>query len=177
MKTVLAPIDFSPTSRSVIREATKLASHLNGRVVLLYVLQTPLYTPIPGYGPISGYSPVFPNLIQATSDAEEAVTRKLAALKQTAQKTFAATEAIQRTGGPVAHILDQAKKLRADYIVMGSHGHTAFYDLFVGSVTRTVLQNAACPVLVVSSVKHAKKTKNTKVASSTKSQKARTKSK
>jgi universal stress protein A len=174
MKTVLAPIDFSPTSRSVIREATNLARNLNGRVVLLYVLQTPLYTPIPGYGPISGYGPVFPDLIQATSEAEEAVIRKLAALEKSAKKTFAATETIQRTGGPVAHILGEAKKLRADYIVMGSHGHTAFYDLFVGSVTRTVLQNAPCPVLVVSSVKHAKKAK---VASSAKSKKTRAKSK
>jgi nucleotide-binding universal stress UspA family protein len=32
---------------------------------------------------------------------------------------------------------------------MGSHGHTAFYDLLVGSTTQGVLKKAPCPVLIV----------------------------
>ena len=44
--------------------------------------------------------------------------------------------------------MEQAKKLGADYIVMGSHGHTALYDLLVGSTTHGVLMRAACPVVI-----------------------------
>jgi nucleotide-binding universal stress UspA family protein len=33
--------------------------------------------------------------------------------------------------------------------VMGSHGHTAFYDLLVGSTTHAVLKRAKCPVVIV----------------------------
>jgi nucleotide-binding universal stress UspA family protein len=32
---------------------------------------------------------------------------------------------------------------------MGSHGHTAFYDLLVGSTTHGVLMRANCPVVIV----------------------------
>jgi len=33
--------------------------------------------------------------------------------------------------------------------VLGSHGHTAFYDLLVGSTTHGILLRAKCPVLIV----------------------------
>ena len=46
-------------------------------------------------------------------------------------------------------ILAKARSARAAYIVMGSHGHGAIYDLLVGSTTHGVLMNAPCPVLVV----------------------------
>jgi nucleotide-binding universal stress UspA family protein len=59
------------------------------------------------------------------------------------------TDTLQFTGAPVPNILKQAEKLDADYIVMGSHGHTAFYDLLVGSTTHGVLLRATCPVVIV----------------------------
>jgi nucleotide-binding universal stress UspA family protein len=34
---------------------------------------------------------------------------------------------------------------------MGSHGHTALYDLLVGSTTHQVLRKAKCPVVIVPS--------------------------
>jgi nucleotide-binding universal stress UspA family protein len=64
---------------------------------------------------------------------------------------FVSVECIQVVGAPVPNILDQAEKYVADYIVMGSHGHTAFYDLLVGSTTHGVLMRAKCPVVIVPS--------------------------
>jgi nucleotide-binding universal stress UspA family protein len=59
------------------------------------------------------------------------------------------TESLQFNGAPIGLIVEQAKKLEADYIVMGSHGHSAFYDLLVGSTTHGVLKRAKCPVVIV----------------------------
>jgi nucleotide-binding universal stress UspA family protein len=53
------------------------------------------------------------------------------------------------SGVPAQVILEQAQKLSADHIVMGSHGHTALYDLIAGSTTTRVLKGAPCPVVVV----------------------------
>ncbi|MEW5940915.1 MAG: universal stress protein [Chloroflexota bacterium] len=52
-------------------------------------------------------------------------------------------------GATVETILNEASKLEADMIVVGSHGHGALYQLLVGSVCEGVLRKAACPVLVV----------------------------
>jgi len=58
-------------------------------------------------------------------------------------------QTVQRTGAPAPLILEQAEKENADYIVMGSHGPTAFYDLLVGSTTHQVLRKSPCPVMIV----------------------------
>ncbi|MFP5478008.1 MAG: universal stress protein, partial [Gammaproteobacteria bacterium] len=53
--------------------------------------------------------------------------------------------------GHVVHegIVDTAKALGCDLIVMGSHGRTGIEKLLLGSVTQRVLQEAPMPVLVV----------------------------
>jgi len=53
------------------------------------------------------------------------------------------------TGTPAQLILAQAEVEQADYIIMGSHGHTALYDLLVDSTTHQVLRKAKCPVVIV----------------------------
>jgi nucleotide-binding universal stress UspA family protein len=58
-------------------------------------------------------------------------------------------ECQQVTGQAVSVILARAAALKADYIVLGSHGHGAVFDLLVGSTTQGVLRKAPCPVLVV----------------------------
>jgi nucleotide-binding universal stress UspA family protein len=52
-------------------------------------------------------------------------------------------------GAAVEVILDEASKLNADLIVVGSHGHGAVYHLLVGSVSEGVLHRSTCPVLIV----------------------------
>ena len=46
-------------------------------------------------------------------------------------------------------MLFRSASLGADLIVLGSHGHTAAYDLLIGSTTQTVLRRSPRPVLVV----------------------------
>jgi nucleotide-binding universal stress UspA family protein len=52
-------------------------------------------------------------------------------------------------GNPAEVILKQAKKEHADVIVMGSHGHTAFGEMLLGSVAHKVTQRSEIPVLLV----------------------------
>ena len=141
MKTILAPIDFSGVSDAVVNEAATLARALNGRVVLLTVIQPPIIT--------SEYAPMMENLAEITAAGEKAAARKMAEIERRLQVDLIPAETIQVNGAPVAHIVEQAAKLGADYIVMGSHGHTAVYDLLVGSTTHGVLMRARCPLVIV----------------------------
>jgi nucleotide-binding universal stress UspA family protein len=52
-------------------------------------------------------------------------------------------------GTPVELILDQAQKLKADLILMGSRGRQGMLRLVLGSVSHAVLHRTPCPVLVV----------------------------
>jgi nucleotide-binding universal stress UspA family protein len=53
------------------------------------------------------------------------------------------------SGEPTREILAAAKRLDADLIVMGRHGHGNLRRAVLGSVVEGVLRGAPCPVLVV----------------------------
>ena len=141
MKTILAPVDFSAVSDLVVAEAANLARAFQGRVVLLSVIQPPAI--------VAEYAPLMQNIAEITVAGEKAAARKLGAAQQKLQADFIEAETAQLVGSPVQHILAEAERVGADYIVMGSHGHTALYDLLVGSTTHGVLMRARCPVIIV----------------------------
>jgi len=141
MKTLLVPLDFSPISRFVLAEALNLARITHSRLALLHVVQPPTV--------VSDYGPLLENVVQFTAEAEKDAARHLSRLKAKIKTGGVAAETILRTGLPQKYILEEAKKLSASYIVIGSHGHTAFYDLLVGSTTTGVLKRSTCPVVVI----------------------------
>ena len=145
MKTILAPVDFSSATDAVVAEAARLALAMEGRVVLLSVIQPPVIT--------SEYAPLMENMAEITAAGEKAAAKRLSQLQDTLQQQGVPTETVQLNGAPIQHIIEQAKKFAADYIVMGSHGHTALYDLLVGSTTHGILLRATCPVVIVPSAK------------------------
>ena len=54
-----------------------------------------------------------------------------------------------REGNTTREILNQAADMKADLLVMGTHGRSGFERLLLGSVTEKVLRKAGCPVLTV----------------------------
>ena len=52
-------------------------------------------------------------------------------------------------GGVAGVILREARKWKADLIVMGTHGRRGIEGLLLGSVANKVVRLAGCPVLTV----------------------------
>ncbi len=151
MKTILAPVDFSAASEAVLGQAIELARALGGRVVLLTVIQPPVIT--------NEYAALMENLAEVMAAGERNAARRLAELETRVRAAQVPVETLQLNGAPVRQILDQAARVAADYVVMGSHGHTALYDLLVGSTTHGVLLRAPCPVVITPGPKAAKTTR------------------
>lgn len=141
MKTILVPVDFSNVTQVVVAEAVYLARALDGRVVLLTIIQPPALP--------YDYAPILENIAEITAAGEKAAARQLHRLEEKLRAESIPVESTQLVGAPTRLITDYAENIKADYIVMGSHGHTAFYDLLVGSTTHGVLMRAKCPVIIV----------------------------
>lgn len=141
MKTILAPVDFSPATRNVVQAAVDLASPLGAHVLLLHSLQVPLITTDYGMG--------IEILHETLAINEKAAIRQLEHLKKLLTAKGLVADTLLVNGQAAPNIISQAAALDADYIILGTHGHTAFYDLLVGSTTHAVLQKAPCPVIVV----------------------------
>jgi universal stress protein A len=52
-------------------------------------------------------------------------------------------------GPPALLIVDTAKDIGTDLIVMGTHGRTGLAHMFIGSVAEKVVRTPSCPVLTV----------------------------
>lgn len=141
IQTILVPVDFSDVTSTVVSAAAALAQPFNSKIVLLHVSE-----PEPDF---VGFEPG-PQAVRASVARDfRAEHQKLEELKQSLGSSGSAVTALHIQGPMVEKILQEAEQHGAGLIVMGSHGHGAFYNLLVGSVTSGVLKGATCPVLVV----------------------------
>jgi nucleotide-binding universal stress UspA family protein len=143
MKTILVPVDFSSATVQVCDAAQSLAKLIGARLVPFHAVQTPPFLYNDYYSFDTG------TMAEVIAVGEKAADAKLEALRRRYMKKHASIEIRQRRGGQTAMILKEAKSLKTSYIVIGSHGHGAVFDLLVGSTTHGVLRKARCPVLVV----------------------------
>jgi nucleotide-binding universal stress UspA family protein len=145
MKTILAPVDFSSISEHVLAVAAELARALHGSVVLFYAVR-PAQLATPFVMEIEASE-------ELTAALEQAADAQLLEFKNLLAEKGVESRVLRLPGYPGTMIVDQARKLPADYIVIGSHSHTALYDVVLGSTTSIVLKTAPCPVIVVPPVK------------------------
>jgi len=141
MKTILAPIDFSKTCERVVDVAGSLASVLQGKVILLHVVQLP--QPSPAF---EVESDNFPGLSEAL---EQTADELLSVYQRRLQERSVPTDTLRLMDHPAQAIVEQARKVGAEYLVMGTHGHTAFYDRVLGCVAEEVVRHSPCPIIVV----------------------------
>lgn len=145
MKTILAAVDFSDVTDALIAHVATLARAFSSTVHVLHVV-----APEPdfvGYKP--GPEQVREQVAKTIADYHQS-TRELSD-RLVEQGVDAHCLVIQ---GPTApKILEEAARLGADLLAIGSHGHGALRHLLLGSVSEGVVRNAPCPVLVVPSLR------------------------
>jgi nucleotide-binding universal stress UspA family protein len=141
MRTILVPVDFSKVSKALIDEAVRLSDGKPSKIILLHVIAPPQ--------PIGYPSPVVLDMGPLVAAMIKSGAEQLKRLKRSIHAGRDSVRVLQLEGIPVIEILECARKLKADYLVIGSHGHSGFYDLLVGSTTSGVLKRATCPVVVV----------------------------
>lgn len=145
MKIILACIDYSDVTHPVLDAAAEQARLSGAKVHLLHV------APIAEYAMYSPGAEIMLPVGPAVAVDVSLDRSRLLALA--AQMAGIETSVEMREGNAVAEILDEIKLKSADMVVIGSHGHSAFFELIVGSVTEGVLRRSTVPVLVVPSRK------------------------
>ncbi len=133
---ILCPVDFDDNSMRALDTAANLARENNGTVFVLHVV--PLIVPPTGM-------PVYVDLYKGQE--ETAKTRLL----EIAHKRLSGLkyELLLHTGEPAGTILKTEKTMKADLVVMATHGRRGFKRFFLGSIAELVVRESTCPVLTV----------------------------
>jgi len=142
-KTILVAVDGSAISNLGLEEAIVLASEQGATLYVLHVVEEFILAQgldVPVY--VEG-------LWEALCDRGKKTLAKAAAKAEQRGVTTRSVlaETIGRTVADV--ILGQAKKCRADLIVLGTHGRRGMSRLVMGSDAEAVIREATVPVLLV----------------------------
>jgi universal stress protein A len=140
VKSILVPVDFSPPSNRALDYATMLARQFDAKLTLLHVIE-PVATP--------DFVAAFPlameddELMAAAKERLEKLAKSAGMPRGTVEKTLV------RFGRSFHEIAEAARTLKADLIVISTHGYTGLKHVLLGSTTERVVRHAPCPVLVV----------------------------
>lgn len=143
LQRILVPTDLSAASLAGLDYAAELAGPFNAEIVVLYVVEPIVYaTPTDLYGATADLGTVL-------QEQERSGRTQLKKLQDRYGKKVRKLRAMQQTGTPYVAITNAAKKLKADLIVMSTHGRTGLSHLLMGSVAEKIVRTSPCPVLTV----------------------------
>ncbi len=141
---ILVPVDGSSTSKLGLRHALGLAKDQRARVRVLNVVDDVVLASM-----ADGYSVDMTQIIDSIREAGRKTLDESAAAAAKAGIT-ADTALVEARGRAVSDvILGDARKSRADLIVMGTHGRRGINRLLLGSDAERVLREATVPVLLI----------------------------
>ena len=149
MKNILVPTDFSEAADAALKLASQLAQNINGRIILLNVIDPPEGSDFTAQGasnnPVS-FEDIFTfkliekirnDLEEAASDYEDVEIETEFAL-----------------GDIVKKVNQKVKDDDVDLVIMGTTGSSGLQEFLVGSNTEKVVRYAHCPVLSVKAEQH-----------------------
>jgi nucleotide-binding universal stress UspA family protein len=141
IKNILVATDFSDESQTALTYARDLARTFYSTLHVLHVVGN-----APQFG-TEAYSAVLPDLQR---DVEDAARKQIERLLNDDDRMMLHARAVVRTSNrTAAAIVEYARCIRIDLIVIGTHGRGAVAHLMMGSVAEPVVRTAPCPVLAV----------------------------
>ena len=148
ISTILVATDFSEASDAALNYAKSLATAFGATVPVLHVLEdlaahawtTEVYVAaLPG----------------VHEEMEKQAHERLDACLTPAEREAFKAQLALRTGSAFVEIVRHARDVKADLLIMGTHGRGAIAHMLLGSVAERVVRKAPCPVLTVRQPEHA----------------------
>ncbi|MEL0586459.1 MAG: universal stress protein [Candidatus Thiodiazotropha sp. (ex. Lucinoma kazani)] len=138
---LLVAVDLSDSTQIIVKKAEEIAKAFSAKVWILHNAEPE------------------PDVLEFRADpqaARESLAekfhcehRQIQEIAKRLRKEGLETTALLVHGPTIETILKEASDLDVDMIVVGTHGRSAMYQLLVGSVSKGILHQSRCPILVV----------------------------
>ncbi|MGH8764747.1 MAG: universal stress protein [Burkholderiales bacterium] len=146
-KRILVPVDGSTPASRGLAEAVRLAKAGKSRLMLLHVVQEYSALAMPGAGVSIG------PMLDAMKDGGKRVLAKSLKFAERAGVKPQTALVENAVGGITGTVLREARRWKADLIVVGSHSRTGVKRVLMGSDAESIARESPVPVLVVPSGK------------------------
>lgn len=140
LRRILCPVDFSECSNHSLDFAAVVAREYSASITILHVVP-PVISVIPAEAP-------FPTAFEEAAASLERQRLHTTAFVEERCPGLP-VDSVVSEGRVADEIARCAATLRADLIVIGTHGRSGFNRLVLGSITETVIRQAPCAVITV----------------------------
>jgi nucleotide-binding universal stress UspA family protein len=134
VKRVLVATDFSPHSKTAIDFGAAWANEFGATLTLCHVIEPPNY---PQFG--------YVHVAMVEAKRRTAVEGQVEKIRQRLKMPL---KLVIRTGAAADEISAEAVRMRADLVVVGTHGHKGLAHILLGSTAERVVRHTKCAVLV-----------------------------
>lgn len=141
IKNILVAVDFHESVNTLLAYAESLAEKFNAKIWLLHVAD-----PEPDF---VGYEPGPQYIRDLKAEEYRDEHRNLQALCDGFIQKNINAEALLIQGPTVEMILKEAEELRADLMIVNTHKHGFFFNLFSESVSLELFKKSNIPLLTI----------------------------
>ena len=137
LQRILAPVDFSESMPGTLQCAAAFAREFGAAITLLHVVKPDHSCTAHGLA-----------RLQLAEELREAGECQLSRLIDVLWANEVKAEALVATGVPYLQIVSEAREVKADLIIMGTHGPVGLWGLFRRNTASKVVRYAPCPVFI-----------------------------
>lgn len=150
MKKLLIALDYDPTAQKVAEAGFSLAKAMKAKVFLLHVISDPVYYSSTEYSPIMGFNGFMETGQFQLDNVESLKKASLHFLEKSKHHLGDGTiQTLVKEGELAESILETAKDLHIDIIVIGSHSRRWLDEILIGSVAEKVLHHTSVPLFII----------------------------
>lgn len=150
IKQVLIAVDYDPTAQNIAEQGHSLARSMGAEVTLLHVITDPTYYASTEFSPIlgiGGYIETAQIQLDTVDGLRNAAQHFLDKTKRHLDDTNIRT--VVNEGDIAETILETAKEINADIIVLGSRSQKWLENILTGNVTEDVLKQTEVPLFTI----------------------------
>ena len=137
---LLVPVDFTETSERALGYAIELARRFEAKITIMHAYQVPVY----GF-PDAAYI----TSAELTAQISNVAQKRLDAMIDAHKTDGVELVAILRDGVAWEEINTVAAELKADLVIIGTHGRRGLARALLGSVAENVIRTCTLPVMVI----------------------------
>lgn len=142
IKKIIVPTDFSQISYTAFDYARSIAEQYDAKIYLMYVLEkTPPFLAVRSID-------VDEKKIMESLEKEACETLRKNVIETLKGNKNIEVETILRKGVDYEEIVRFSEEIKADLIIIATHGRTGILHTLLGSVAEKVIRFSKCPVLV-----------------------------
>jgi len=145
IKKILLATDFSPASERAFSYATYFARQFGAEITLLHVIEPRISATLAGL-------PAEPEFLEREMSSAKQSLRSL--LDSARAEGVRETRSTIRAGTATDQIVEAARDLNSDLIVIATHGFASWRHFSIDGTAERVARAAPCPVLVVCEKAH-----------------------